>query len=296
MVAPGDSKHSALSFLIGLRLAYQTGRTATCGCAGLGIYPLFGTSLGLPATSNSTSRSSSADATTVVPRALRRPGFVKYLQDRRTHSMAIREDVVVSAVGGSPNPLAPGHADRVARRRDVGRLLITPWPPANVSVVLQDPNVASSPIQNRIAFLQAKNLTQEEIDVALARAADGGGAVPPNPTGLAGPAPPPFAPGAYRSGDAAYGWRHPPPELPRRDWRDWFIMATVMGGVGYGLYSMTMVRPAPRAERNAMLTPRSAISTRSSRRRHPGGWSRTRSSSTSSSRESSSWLSNLRIT
>ncbi|KAL2868317.1 putative peroxisomal membrane anchor protein (Pex14) [Aspergillus lucknowensis] len=23
---------------------------------------------------------------------------------------------------------------------------------------------------------------------------------------------------------------------PKRDWRDWFIMATVMGGVGYGLY------------------------------------------------------------
>jgi len=24
--------------------------------------------------------------------------------------------------------------------------------------------------------------------------------------------------------------------LPKRDWRDWFIMATVMGGVGYGIY------------------------------------------------------------
>lgn len=24
--------------------------------------------------------------------------------------------------------------------------------------------------------------------------------------------------------------------MPKRDWRDWFIMATVMGGVGYGLY------------------------------------------------------------
>ncbi|KKY13486.1 putative peroxisomal membrane anchor protein [Diplodia seriata] len=24
--------------------------------------------------------------------------------------------------------------------------------------------------------------------------------------------------------------------VPKRDWRDWFIMATVMGGVGYGLY------------------------------------------------------------
>jgi hypothetical protein len=24
--------------------------------------------------------------------------------------------------------------------------------------------------------------------------------------------------------------------LPKRDWRDWFIMATVMGGVSFGLY------------------------------------------------------------
>jgi hypothetical protein len=29
---------------------------------------------------------------------------------------------------------------------------------------------------------------------------------------------------------------------PKRDWRDWFIMATVMGGVGYGLYFVTKVR------------------------------------------------------
>lgn len=28
---------------------------------------------------------------------------------------------------------------------------------------------------------------------------------------------------------------------PKRDWRDWFIMATMMGGVGYGLYFITKV-------------------------------------------------------
>jgi peroxin-14 len=31
----------------------------------------------------------------------------------------------------------------------------------------------------------------------------------------------------------------PPPELPKRDWRDWFIMATVVGGAGYGLWVLT---------------------------------------------------------
>lgn len=30
---------------------------------------------------------------------------------------------------------------------------------------------------------------------------------------------------------------------PKRDWRDWFIMATVMGGVGYGMYFVAKVRP-----------------------------------------------------
>lgn len=40
-------------------------------------------------------------------------------------------------------------------------------------IVLQDPSVASSPVEKRVAFLQSKNLTQEEIDIAIARAGDG---------------------------------------------------------------------------------------------------------------------------
>lgn len=40
---------------------------------------------------------------------------------------------------------------------------------ANRHVVLQDPSVASSPIEKRVAFLQSKNLTQEEVDLALSR-------------------------------------------------------------------------------------------------------------------------------
>ena len=30
--------------------------------------------------------------------------------------------------------------------------------------------------------------------------------------------------------------------LPKRDWRDWFIMATVTGGVGYALYTLAKVK------------------------------------------------------
>lgn len=43
---------------------------------------------------------------------------------------------------------------------------------SNTSAVLQDPSVAASPIEKRVAFLQSKNLTKEEIDVALARAGE----------------------------------------------------------------------------------------------------------------------------
>lgn len=106
---------------------------------------------------------------------------------------------------------------------------------------LQDPSVASAPIEKRIAFLQSKNLTQEEVDAALARAGGEGpppstavsapSGQPPQPYGYQQPPPPPGY-GAY----PGYWQQPPPPPVPKRDWRDWFIMATVMGGVGYGLY------------------------------------------------------------
>ena len=104
--------------------------------------------------------------------------------------------------------------------------------------VLQDPSVASAPIENRIAFLQAKNLTQEEVNAALARAE-------PSGTAPAYGAPPAAAPpqqyfGQYPPQYSPYGWQAPPPE-PRRDWRDWFIMATVVSGVSYGLYTLGKV-------------------------------------------------------
>ncbi|KAG9248746.1 peroxisomal membrane anchor protein conserved region-domain-containing protein [Calycina marina] len=104
---------------------------------------------------------------------------------------------------------------------------------ASAVTFLQDPSVTGSPLENRIAFLQSKNLTQEEVDAALARA---GGESPPNY--------PNYAPRQVARQQPAYGnhqqysWQQAPspPDIPKRDWRDWFIMATVMGGVSYGLY------------------------------------------------------------
>ncbi|KAJ5760787.1 hypothetical protein N7520_007943 [Penicillium odoratum] len=112
---------------------------------------------------------------------------------------------------------------------------------------LQDPSVASSPIEKRVAFLQSKNLTQEEVDLALSRVGEDPAAAAAAATGaVSSPAPssqqlayrpPPQSPQGY--GYPPYSQWQPPPEPPKRDWRDWFIMATVVGGVGYGLYSVT---------------------------------------------------------
>jgi peroxin-14 len=110
---------------------------------------------------------------------------------------------------------------------------------------LQDPSVASSPIEKRVAFLQSKNLTQEEIDLALSRAGEDPSAAASAVTTTSSSQGYTPQQAAYRSspptqgyGYPPYQWQPPPPEPPKRDWRDWFIMATVMGGVGYGLYTV----------------------------------------------------------
>lgn len=110
---------------------------------------------------------------------------------------------------------------------------------ASAAQFLQDPSVAASPVENRLAFLKAKNLTEEEVHAALSRAGPEQGPV----TSYSAPPPPPpgAVPGqqpAYYGGYPPYGWQQPPPAVPKRDWRDWFIMATVVGGVGYGLYAL----------------------------------------------------------
>ncbi|KAB8068117.1 peroxisomal membrane anchor protein conserved region-domain-containing protein [Aspergillus leporis] len=111
---------------------------------------------------------------------------------------------------------------------------------------LQDPSVASSPIEKKVAFLQSKNLTKEEIDLALSRTGEDPAAATAvtassryQPSSQSPAYQPPLPPPGqgYGYGYPPYGqWQPPPPEPPKRDWRDWFIMATMMGGVGYGLY------------------------------------------------------------
>lgn len=77
---------------------------------------------------------------------------------------------------------------------------------ANRHAVLQDPSVASSPIEKRVAFLQSKNLTQEEVDLALSRVGE-------DPAAAAAAAGTVSAPSqGYNSQQVAY---RPPPQSPQ---------------------------------------------------------------------------------
>jgi peroxin-14 len=104
---------------------------------------------------------------------------------------------------------------------------------------LQDPNVASSPVDSKVSFLLSKNLTQEEIDTALARAGSPGPPAQPIAAVVQQQPQQPYY-SQYQQ-PLPYGWNPPSPTPPKRDWRDWFIMATVVGGVSYGLYEITKV-------------------------------------------------------
>ncbi|GAA5829701.1 hypothetical protein JCM5353_005202 [Sporobolomyces roseus] len=83
---------------------------------------------------------------------------------------------------------------------------------------LRDPSTASSPLAQRIAFLESKGLNQQEIEQALS-AANGGPLMPYNNNG-----------GGRAQG--AIGGFSRGREF-ERDWRDYFIMSVVGGGVGW---------------------------------------------------------------
>jgi len=132
---------------------------------------------------------------------------------------------------------------------------------ASAAKFLQDPTVAGSPVESRISFLQQKNLTHEEVQAALARAAVEHPVASPYPAPQHTAGPPQVSPQPYYGQYPAYAWQ-PPPEPPRRDWRDWFIMATVMSGVSYGLYTLSKASPVTLSEKHCSDRCASDISTR----------------------------------
>ena len=107
---------------------------------------------------------------------------------------------------------------------------------------LADPKVAASPITKKIAFLESKGLTGEEVqqalnvaqsskDVTISRGNISSGAEAYQyPVAHLTKTPPPLPPQSYA------------PYAVRRDWRDWFIMAVLTSGVSWLMFIFTKVQ------------------------------------------------------
>ena len=80
----------------------------------------------------------------------------------------------------------------------------------NAISFLQDPSVASSPLETRRAFLQSKNLTSQEIDVALARTSSEPAQPPPQSSYSQAPTQQQYIP-AQQYGQYPPPWAYGPP-------------------------------------------------------------------------------------
>ncbi|KAJ9098684.1 hypothetical protein QFC21_004332 [Naganishia friedmannii] len=131
---------------------------------------------------------------------------------------------------------------------------------------LRDVKVSTSPLAQKIQFLESKGLTSEEIEQALIRSSEGssnststsetGGQVSAyssdvaagsssqkvsnHASGYQGTRSPNHVqygpPGHYAPGYQTQ--MQAKPDLPQRDWRDYFIMAVISGGAMYGMISL----------------------------------------------------------
>ncbi|KAF9996928.1 peroxisomal membrane protein pex14 [Entomortierella chlamydospora] len=105
---------------------------------------------------------------------------------------------------------------------------------------LQDPKVQASPLGKKVAFLESKGLTSQEIEEAMARA-NGTSTGAATTVAAAG-----TTPGTVQQMAVPYQGQgqvvmapSPPPPLPAKyDWKDMFIAAVVAGGFSYGMWQI----------------------------------------------------------
>ncbi|KAJ1311079.1 hypothetical protein OPQ81_009583 [Rhizoctonia solani] len=100
----------------------------------------------------------------------------------------------------------------------------------NAIEFLSDPKIQAAPLTKRISFLESKGLTTTEIEDAIAQSASSSTASRPS--------------SVYSPPQSQFAFQAPPttmvapPPIPQRDWRDYFIMALVSGGLMYGLAAL----------------------------------------------------------
>ncbi|KAF9439204.1 peroxisomal membrane protein pex14 [Entomortierella beljakovae] len=103
---------------------------------------------------------------------------------------------------------------------------------------LQDPNVQASSLGKKVAFLESKGLTAQEIEESMARA----NGTSTSAATVAAPALPQQQAMMPYQGQVVMA----PPPLPYKyDWKDMFIGAVVAGGFTYGLWQIAknVVKP-----------------------------------------------------
>ncbi|RHZ77925.1 hypothetical protein Glove_168g237 [Diversispora epigaea] len=95
---------------------------------------------------------------------------------------------------------------------------------------LQNPQVQSSPLQKRIAFLESKGLTANEIEEAIKLSKGGGGGDVGNISVVGG-----VGGGQLQQVPASMGNMRVAPVPPKLDWRDFFVAAVLIGGISYAI-------------------------------------------------------------
>lgn len=98
---------------------------------------------------------------------------------------------------------------------------------------LGDPGIKDAPLTKKIEFLKSKGLSEEEVELALQEAKGQGQGQGQGQSAESGD-------NMVRArGGREYMYEAVPPPLPRRDWKDYFIMATATAGLLYGAYEVT---------------------------------------------------------
>lgn len=105
---------------------------------------------------------------------------------------------------------------------------------------LKDPNVALSPLNKKVEFLETKGLNEHEIEEALKRANNASSSSSTSTTVTPSTSQPqqPQQPQQANGPPVPYDYYGMAPQPPERTWKDYFIMATATAGVTYGLYQV----------------------------------------------------------
>ncbi|EJT97909.1 hypothetical protein DACRYDRAFT_102189 [Dacryopinax primogenitus] len=136
-----------------------------------------------------------------------------------------------SSGSSNPAPTLPSIPSSSTPRQDLVQNAVT---------FLLDPSVQSAPLAKRIAFLESKGLSSSEIETALHQVSSRGSTAPTH--AQAGTGRVTYNPGGSGYGQGTAAGTHlqqmVAPQAPARDWRDYFIMAIVSGGVTFALVSL----------------------------------------------------------